>query len=143
MHFKDLAGDGKQFAAQHMKTVTITAESEQDVAFELFLRLNRGATLLNEQELRNAKYRNSPYNEFLIKAGTRERKVRELMRFTANSTAWKRMLDVEAVLRFMAFYDQGYRNHPNKRTTKFPQRSDGKIKGHDSIGALKASKSFA
>ncbi len=119
MHFKDLAGDGKQFAAQHMKTVTITAESEQDVAFELFLRLNRGATLLNEQELRNAKYRNSPYNEFFIKAGTRERKFRELMRFTANSTAWKRMLDVEAVLRFMAFYDQGYRNHPNKRTTKF------------------------
>ena len=119
MTFQQTPAQGKFLLTRHLRTVTITAQSDQDVAFDLFQRLNRGATSLNEQELRNCKYNKSRFNKFLIDVAAKEKKFSTLMGFKAEGTAYKRMLDVEAVLRFMAFLDQGYLNHPNKRTAKF------------------------
>lgn len=47
-----------------LSTVEILKESDQLVKFELFERLNLGATSLNDQELRNCIYRGK-FNEFL------------------------------------------------------------------------------
>jgi rubredoxin len=97
-----------------LRVVKILKESDPDVRFQLFRRLNEGSISLNDQELRNCVWRGA-YNEF----------VKEL----AEDSAWRklinlkkrhpRMVDVELVLRYMAFRDQQYMAHPDKKTGLF------------------------
>lgn len=47
-----------------LSTVEIKKESDPEIRFDLFERLNTGATSLNDQELRNCVYRGE-YNQFL------------------------------------------------------------------------------
>ena len=49
-----------------ISAVTLLKESDEKVRFDLFERLNRGATALNDQELRNCVYR-GPYNDFIYR----------------------------------------------------------------------------
>ena len=46
-----------------IRTITFKEESEQDLKFEIFERLNTGAVSLNDQELRNCIYRGR-YHQF-------------------------------------------------------------------------------
>lgn len=101
----------KNFA---LSTVVIKKESDPALRFDLFERLNTGATGLNEQELRNAVYRGE-YNNFIYRLAENE-DWRKLHRIKGPH---KRMADAEWVLRFMAFQDQTYLNFPDKRMTKF------------------------
>jgi rubredoxin len=97
-----------------LRVVKILKESDPEVRFTLFQRLNEGSVSLNDQELRNCVWR-GPYNEFL----------KEI----AESPSWHnllnlkrrhpRMADVELALRFFAFRDQQYLAHPDKKTGKF------------------------
>lgn len=97
-----------------LTVVEILKESDPEIRFDLFERLNTGATQLNDQELRNSVYRGS-YNEFLktLATDTDYRKLLGLKDYH------KRMVDVELVLRFMAFHNQTYLKHPDKKTNQF------------------------
>jgi len=84
-------------------TITFMKESQPDIKFEIFERLNAGAVSLNDQELRNCIYR-GPYNELLKQLST-DNDFKYLMGLKNPD---KRMRDVELVLRFAAFFHATY-----------------------------------
>ncbi len=87
-------------------TITFREESEQDLKFEIFERLNTGSVSLNDQELRNCIYRGR-YNE-LLKELSRDS---DFMYLLGLKSPEKRMRDIELVLRFAAFYHSTYLNY--------------------------------
>jgi hypothetical protein len=82
-----------------LRAITIKKESDKDLKFEIFERLNSGSVALNDQELRNCIYR-GPYIK-LLKDLSEDTDFRKLLNFSGPD---KRMRDVELVLRFAAFY---------------------------------------
>lgn len=99
-----------------LRTVEILKESDPEVKFLLFQRLNEGSTSLNDQELRNCVHRGS-YNDYL-KELAKDAGWRKLLKVKGDSPH-PRMVDVELLLRYMAFRDQKYMNHPDKKTGQF------------------------
>ena len=87
-------------------TITFKRESDSNLKFEIFERLNTGAVSLNDQELRNCVYRGK-YNDEL-------KKLSEDADFTyllGLSGPDKRMKDVALALRFAGFYHSTYLNY--------------------------------
>jgi hypothetical protein len=89
-----------------IRTITFKKESDDDLKFEIFERLNTGSVSLNDQELRNCVYR-GPYND-LLKELSQDPDFMYLLNLKAPE---KRMRDVELVLRFAAFYHATYLNY--------------------------------
>ena len=89
-----------------IRTITFRRESQADLKFEIFERLNTGAVSLNDQELRNCIYR-GPYNELLKELSNN----RDFMYLSGLKKPDKRMRDVELVARFAAFYHSSYINY--------------------------------
>lgn len=86
-----------------VRTITFKKESDENLRFEVFERLNTGAVPLNAQELRNCVYR-GPYNDLLIELSHNV----DYMRLMGLTAPERRMRDVEFVLRFAAFYHATY-----------------------------------
>jgi len=95
-----------------IRTVTIRRDSDPDLKFEIFERLNTGAIPLNEMELRNCVYRGR-YIE-LLKELAEDDVFTELVGLKKPD---KRMKDIELVLRFAAFHHATYLKYqsPMKR----------------------------
>jgi hypothetical protein len=89
-----------------VRVVLFKKESDENLRFEIFERLNTGAVPLNDQELRNCIYRGT-YNELLIALS----KDPDYMRLMGFKGPEKRFKDVEYVLRFAAFYHATYLNY--------------------------------
>ena len=117
--------DGKKFSellpdlqekieTYELRVVKILKESDPEVRFTLFQRLNEGSVSLNDQELRNSVWRGE-YNEFL-KELSEEPAWWKLLNLRKRHP---RMVDVELALRYSAFRDQQYMAHPDKKTSKF------------------------
>ena len=122
--FKELNGKNyKELDRQYQRkidryqlsVVKVSADSDEEVKFEIFERINSGSVNLNEQELRNCIYRGY-YTEFL-KECSKEPLLIELAfssflpskhKSQANiETAMpKRMENVEIVLRFFTLYKE-------------------------------------
>jgi len=99
-HFKDLDKSTQRLITNtSIRTIVFKKESDDNLRFEIFERLNTGAVPLNRQELRNCMYR-GPYNQLLIELAENKDYL-ELMGLQGPE---KRMKDVEYVLRFAAFY---------------------------------------
>jgi hypothetical protein len=103
-HFRDLdKAQQKTIRGYSIRTVTFKKESDENLRFEIFERLNTGAVPLNAQELRNCIYRGQ-YNVLLFEL-SEDPDYRAIMGLKG---AEKRMRDVEYVLRFAAFYHATY-----------------------------------
>jgi len=89
-----------------IRTITFKRESNPDLKFDIFERLNTGAVSLNYQELRNCIYR-GPYNN-LLKKLSQDKDFMYLLRL---KNPEKRMRDIELVSRFAAFYHATYLNY--------------------------------
>jgi hypothetical protein len=89
-----------------LRTVTFKKESDENLRFEIFERLNTGAVALNYQELRNCIYRGT-YNDLLLNLSSDP----DFMVLMGLKAPEKRMRDVEYVLRFAAFYHSTYLNY--------------------------------
>lgn len=89
-----------------IRTITFKKESDPQLKFEIFERLNTGSIPLNEQELRNCIYRGK-YN-LLLKELSQEKDFMHLLGLKCEE---KRMKDVELVLRFASFYHSTYLNY--------------------------------
>jgi uncharacterized protein with ParB-like and HNH nuclease domain len=87
----------------NLRTITILKESDPDLKFEIFERLNTGSVPLNDMELRNCVYR-GPYIDYLKELAT-DRDFGWLLKLSGPD---KRMRDVELVLRFASFYHATY-----------------------------------
>lgn len=98
--FQTLAKQQKRdFERYGIPVIKILRESDPNVKFDIFERLNKGSMALNDQELRNCVYR-GPYND-LMKELASDTSFQQIL----NSPRLRdRMLDVELVLRFSAFY---------------------------------------
>ncbi len=96
----------KQVRNYPIRTVVFKKESDENLRFQIFERLNTGAVPLNAQELRNCVYR-GPYNDLLHEL-SRDPDYMSIMGFNGPE---KRMRDVEYVLRFAAFYHASYLNY--------------------------------
>lgn len=102
--FKDLDKPTQQLVRNcALRTVVFKKESDENLRFEIFERLNTGAVPLNDQELRNCVYRGL-YND-LLKELAADPDYMWLMGFKGPE---KRFRDVEYVLRFSAFYHVTY-----------------------------------
>lgn len=89
-----------------IRTITFKQESDGDLKYEIFERLNTGSVSLNDQELRNCIYRGK-YNDLLRRLSEND-DFRYLMGISMPD---RRMKDVEFVLRFAAFYHASYLNY--------------------------------
>lgn len=115
----------------YLHKIMFKKESDSSLKFEIFKRLNTGAVSLNYQELRNCIYRGA-YNN-LIKELASEPDFRYL--FNLNGPE-RRMMDVELVLRFLAFYNTAYIHY--KPPIKDFLNSD--MKNHSNISKADADK---
>jgi hypothetical protein len=101
--FKDLADLQDKITSCIMRTITFKKESDSDLKFEVFERLNTGSVQLNDQELRNCIYRGR-FNDLIIKLAEDE----DFKYLLSLDKPDRRMNDVELVLRFCAFYINTY-----------------------------------
>lgn len=88
-----------KFEDATIRIIEIRKESQPDVKFEIFERLNTGAVQLNAQELRNCIYRGR-YNE-LLKELSEDKDFQFLLGL---KEPHYRMQDRELILRFFAFF---------------------------------------
>ena len=89
-----------------MRVIKFKKESDGDLQFEIFARLNTGSVPLNDQELRNCVFRGR-FNE-LIKELSQDKDFKYLIGI---ATPDRRMKDRELVLRFAAFHFNTYLNY--------------------------------
>lgn len=90
--------DREEFFDKKLGIILVKKESNPDMKFILFSRLNLGAMSLNWQELRNCIYHGS-YNTLIEELAENP----DYMRMWRWKNPHKRMLDREKVLRFFAF----------------------------------------
>ena len=86
-----------------LRVISFRKNSDSNLKFEIFQRLNSGAVPLNDQEMRNCLYRGR-YNTLLCKLSENPG-FRKIM---GSVEPDKRMRDIEQVLKFAAFYFQNY-----------------------------------
>ena len=131
--FKDLTKKDKKWQNKirycKIHAITFREETEPELKFEIFERLNTGAVSLNHHELRNCVY-HGKYNE-LLKRLSQNSDFRYLLGLRNPE---RRMKDIELVLRFAAFH------HSNYLTYKPPMKKflDKDMKEYQDISELKA-----
>jgi len=92
--------------AYPIRVVKILKESNSEIKFDIFERLNRGSVKLSDQELRNCIYHGTLNN--LLKE---LRKNEAFLKLQNLESPDKRMKDAERILRFFAFCDKGVQNY--------------------------------
>ena len=88
-----------------LRIVMVTADSNDDIKYDIFMRLNTGAVQLNEQELRNCLFRGK-MNSFIQE----QAKNSQWLAMLGLKEPHKRMADRELLLRFLALcvnWDRG------------------------------------
>lgn len=95
-----------------IRVIVIEKNSDPDVKFEMFERLNLGAEKLNEQELRNCIYRGN-YNNLLRELAQNP----YLLKVIGSTTPHARMIDRQLILRFFAMWRSSHLKYksPMKR----------------------------
>lgn len=83
-----------------LRIIMITNDSHEEIKYDVFMRLNRGAVKLNEQELRNCLYRGS-FNDLLTELSFNPH-ILDLLNLKAPHS---RMMDRELILRCLAVMD--------------------------------------
>lgn len=86
--------------------ITISSDSDPNVKFDIFERLNTGSMQLNSQELRNSIYR-GPFNDLIKELASYP----DFLKLLGFERPPFRMQDVELVLRFFAFFHETYLNY--------------------------------
>ncbi|MBI2630521.1 DUF262 domain-containing protein [Candidatus Pacearchaeota archaeon] len=94
------------FLDRDLTIIKILKESQKDIKFEIFRRLNRGSISLSEQELRNCIFRGN-FNNLIKELAKNE----TFLRLQGMDKPHKRMKDAERILRFFAFCDKGEHNY--------------------------------
>ncbi|MBB6257996.1 hypothetical protein FHT05_002601 [Xanthomonas arboricola] len=89
----------------YLRVVTLLRQTDQELKYEVFTRLNTSGEPLLPQEIRNAVYRGN-FNELLFNL-SRSQFLREQMKIkNETETPYKEMQDVESVLRFLSLRTQ-------------------------------------
>ncbi len=89
-----------------LHTIVIKKESNEDVKFEIFERLNTGSTMLNEDEIRNTVYRGE-YVKLLAELEQND----TFHKLVQKDNYKKRMIYRGMILRFFALTEKSYLNY--------------------------------
>jgi len=89
----------------YVRVVTLLKQSDPQLKYEVFTRLNTGGVPLQPQEVRNAMYRGK-LNDMLIQLSEHDFLRRQLKIKTKKEDAYLSMSDVEYVLRFFTMFDE-------------------------------------
>jgi hypothetical protein len=89
-----------------LHTIVIKKESNEDVKFEIFERLNTGSTMLNEDEIRNTVYRGE-YVKLLAELEEND----TFHKLVQKDNYKKRMIYRGMILRFFALTEKSYLNY--------------------------------
>lgn len=95
----------KTIKKRPLSVIVIEANTNKDIKFEMFNRLNSNITKLNNQELRNCLYRGK-YNEFIKRLAQNE----TFKKLVNRPDYEKRMLNEELIL-FFTFLDMDYHQY--------------------------------
>lgn len=116
MRYRDLSSLSKDYQTEldnyGIRVIKILKESDPEVKFDIFERLNRGSVILKEQELRNCIYRGN-FND-LLKRLTNDKLFLKMQNL---SEPHKRMADAERILKFFTFCDRSERNYKSPLKT--------------------------
>ncbi len=97
--YKDLPPTAKNLLKDALLRINvIKKESHPDIKYDIFMRLNKGAVILNNQELRNCLYRGSFNN--LLRSLVKDAQVLNVLNLRKPH---ERYLDAEFLLRHLAF----------------------------------------
>ena len=88
----------------YMRAITILRQSEPTTKYEVFHRLNSGGQPLNAQEIRNVLFR-GPLNDLVVSLSGEETLRRQLKIRDNKSSAYRAMVDVEYVVRFLTLHE--------------------------------------
>jgi len=83
----------------YLRVTTLLKQSDPNLKYEVFLRLNTGGELLKPQEIRNVAY-SGPFNDLLLILSKHVFLRKQLKITSEKSQAYRNMDDVEHVLRF-------------------------------------------
>jgi 5-methylcytosine-specific restriction endonuclease McrA len=97
----------KKIKKTSLHCIIINNESDRDIKFEIFERLNTGSVRLNEDEIRNTVYR-GPYINLLRKIAEEDPEFHQVVR---KDNFRKRMLYRGMILRFFALSEKTYLNY--------------------------------
>lgn len=89
----------------YLRVVTLLKQTDPQLKYEVFTRLNTGGQPLLAQEIRNALYR-GPLNDLLFDLGTHAFLRKQLKILTQKESAYTEMQDVEMTLRYFTLKDQ-------------------------------------
>lgn len=93
---------------KNLRVTTLLRQSNDDLKHEVFLRLNTGGEVLNQQEIRNVAYR-GPLNELIYELAENEFLRRQFRITSTTSPGYRQMMDAEFVLRFFTL-QRGWRS---------------------------------
>ena len=88
----------------YVRVVTLLKQTDPQLKYEVFTRLNTGGEPLNPQEIRNALYRGG-FNDLLFELGENAFLCQQLKIKTKKETPYSQVQDVETVLRFLSLSD--------------------------------------
>lgn len=89
----------------YVRAVTLLRQSDPELKFEVFLRLNRGGEKLTPQEVRNVAFR-GPFNDLLFELAKNNFLLSQF-NIDEKSERFRQMLDLEYVLRFLSLHSIG------------------------------------
>jgi hypothetical protein len=130
----------------YIRAVTLLKQSDPELKYEVFTRLNTGGEPLLPQEIRNVLYR-GPLNDLVFKLAEDEFLRRQLKISSEKSSGYKAMQDAEMVLRFLTLkeswrnFSGDYRRSMDSFMERHQKDAPSKLKRHraDFEDALKAS----
>lgn len=83
----------------YIRVTTLLRQSNNELKYEVFLRLNTGGEILKAQEIRNVAY-SGKFNDLLFELSENEFLREKMKIFSEKSNSYRNMDDVEHVLRF-------------------------------------------
>ncbi len=115
LKYKDLPPKAKSLLNDGLMRINvIKKDSHDDIKYDIFMRLNKGAVSLNYQELRNCLYR-GPLND-AVKLFVNQNK--PFQRILKLKKAQERFLDVEFIIRILALQEKLELNEAGKYVIK-------------------------
>lgn len=88
-----------------LRAITLLKQSDSELKYEVFTRLNRGGERLNAQEVRNVAYRGE-LNDLIYRLSESEFLHQQLKIAGPKSPSYRDMTDAEYVLRFLSLRDK-------------------------------------
>lgn len=106
LSIKDLpVGVAGNLEVRPLRAVTLLRQSDAELKYEVFTRLNRNGQPLDPQEIRNVLFR-GPLNDLVFQLSTSPFLHQQMKITDESSERYKKMEDVEVVLRFFTLRDE-------------------------------------